>query len=282
MGRRCVAMKNAALARFARYGESRLKRDAKRAVVALAAAACLSGAAHAGKLGDLLSSQGMKDAGAAAMTGLTLTDAQVIELGARSVAQMDEQNAVAAPDDPYARRLAALTKGLARENGLTLNFKVYLVKDVNAFAVPDGSVRVFAGLMDAMPDDAELMSVIGHEIGHVRHGHSKEHYRAAYLSSAARKGVAAMGGAVGKLAASELGAIGEAAVNAKFSRANETQADEYGVDVLRRRKLDPNASVRAMQKLAAQGGSAKTGFLDDHPASAERVKHLRQYIAKKK
>lgn len=257
-----------------------MKHNAKRFVLAMAAVACLAGNAHAGKLRDLFGRQGMKDAGAAAMSGLSLTDAQVIDLGARSVAQMDQDNPVAGPDDAHARRLAALSKGMEREAGLTLNFKVYLVNDVNAFAVPDGSVRVFSGLMDAMPDDAELMSVIGHEIGHVKYGHSKEHYRAAYLSSAARKGVAAVGGTIGKLASSDLGAIGEAAVNAKFSRANETQADEYGVDFLRRHGFDPNASVRAMQKLAAQGGNARTGFLDDHPSSPERAKHLQQYIAK--
>ena len=258
------------------------KRSNSTLALALAGATCLAGSAHAGKFSDLLGSQGLKDAGITAMTGLTLTDAQVVELGAKSVAQMDRDNPVADAGNAYAKRLARLSKGMEREDGLQLNFKVYLVKDVNAFAVPDGSVRVFAGLMDLMPDDAELMSVIGHEIGHVKYGHSKEHYRAAYLSSAARKGVAAMGGAVGKLAASDIGAIGEAAVNAKFSRANETQADEYGVDFLRRHRMDPNASVRGMQKLASQDGKAKASFLDDHPASQERVSHLQKYIAKKR
>jgi len=261
---------------------SKKRLNTKRLALAMAGALCLAGSAQAGKLADLLNSASMKDAGSTAITGLTLTDAQVMDLGAKSVAQMDKENPVADANDAYAKRLAKLSQGMEREDGMQLNFKVYLVKDVNAFAVPDGSVRVFAGLMDLMPDDAELMSVIGHEIGHVKYGHSKEHYRAAYLSSAARKGVAAMGGAVGKLAASDIGAIGEAAVNAKFSRANETQADEYGVDFLRRHNMDPNASVRGMQKLASQDGKAKTSFLDDHPASQERVTHLQKYIAKKK
>ncbi|QGW64670.1 M48 family metalloprotease [Lysobacter soli] len=259
-----------------------MTRDMKRFVLTMAGAMCLAGSAHAGKLSDLLGSQGLKDAGNTAITGLALTDAQVVELGAKSVAQMDQENPVAPADNANAKRLAKLAQNMTREDGLTLNFKVYLVKDVNAFAVPDGSVRVFAGLMDLMPDDAELMSVIGHEIGHVKYGHSKEHYRAAYLSSAARKGVAAIGGTVGKLAASDIGAIGEAAVNANFSRANETQADEYGVDFLRRHGMDPNASVRGMQKLASQDGKAKTSFLDDHPASQERVAHLQKYIARKR
>ncbi len=254
----------------------------KRTISLFAAGVFCLGSAHAGKFGDLLNNANLQDAASQATAALTLTDAQVVQLGAQSVRQMDQDNPVAPAGDAYARRLARLTKGMQREDGLSLDFKVYLVKDVNAFAVPDGSVRVFAGLMDLMPDDAQLMSVIGHEVGHVRRGHSKEHYRAAYLASAARKGASALGGTVGQLAASDLGAIGEAAINAKFSRANETQADEYGVDFLRRHGMDPNAAVAAMQKLASQGGHAKTGFLDDHPSSPDRVKHLQQYIAKKK
>ncbi|GAA5075899.1 M48 family metallopeptidase [Lysobacter panacisoli] len=254
---------------------------AKPRIVALACTLCLIGTAHAGKLSDLLNNQNLQKAGVQAVQGLTISDAQVAQLGAESVAKMDQENPVAPASSPYAKRLAKLTQGMQNEDGMALNFKVYLVKDINAFAAPDGSVRVFAGLMDAM-GDAELMSVIGHEIGHVKHGHSKEHYRAAYLASAARTGASAMGGTVGSLAASDIGAIGEAALNAKFSRANETQADEYGVDFLRRHKLDPQGSVRAMQVLSAKGGSGKTGFFDDHPSSPERVKHLQQYIAKKK
>lgn len=250
-------------------------------IVALACALGLAGTAHAGKLADLLGNQNLQKAGTQALQGLTITDVQVAQLGADSVAKMDQENPVAPADNAYAKRLARLTQGMQREDGLALNFKVYLVKDVNAFAAPDGSVRVFAGLMDAM-GDAELMSVVGHEIGHVRYGHSKDHYRAAYLASAARSGATAVGGTLGSLAASDVGAIGEAALNAKFSRANETQADEYGVDFLRRHKFDPQGAVRAMQVLSAKGGSSKTGFFDDHPSSPERVKHLQQYIARKK
>ena len=49
---------------------------------------------------------------------------------------------------------------------MKLNYKVYEVVDINAFACGDGSIRVFSALMDLMDDD-ELMAVIGHEIGHV-------------------------------------------------------------------------------------------------------------------
>lgn len=58
-------------------------------------------------------------------------------------------------------------------DGLKLNFGVYEVVDVNAFACGDGSVRICAGLMDVMTDE-EVMAVVGHEIGHVVHTDSKD------------------------------------------------------------------------------------------------------------
>ena len=88
-----------------------------------------------------------------------------------------------------------------------------------------------------------------------------------------------MGGNVGALADSQLAALGEAALQAKFSRSNETEADKYGVDFLMRHKLDPNGAVEAMKKL---GGAQRTGLLDSHPASAQRAEALRKYIAGKK
>ncbi|WP_342315214.1 M48 family metalloprotease [Lysobacter sp. FW306-1B-D06B] len=251
----------------------------KRLISLFAACTLCIGVAHAGKLGALLGNDKMLEAGGDAVKGLTMSSAEVSQLSAQSVVQMDKDNTVAPASSQYAKRLARLTKGMEHEDGLDLNFKVYMVKDVNAFATPDGSVRVFAGLMDLMPNDNELMAVIGHEIGHVRKGHSLERFKTTYLTSAARKGAAAAGGNVGALASSQLGALGEAVVKAKFSRGNETEADKYGVDFLLRHNLDPNGAVEAMKKL---GGAQKTGLLDSHPASAQRAEALQKYIAGKK
>ena len=66
----------------------------------------------------------------------------------------------------------ALPEGITEVGGIQLNFKVYDVIDVNAFACGDGSVRVFSSLMDIMTDD-ELMAIIGHEIGHIVHHDSR-------------------------------------------------------------------------------------------------------------
>ncbi len=106
------------------------------------------------------------------MQAFTLTDAQMAAYVKESVDWMDKNNPVLPEDDPYTQRLRKLTEGITDADGIPLNFKVYNVIDVNAFACPDGSVRVFSSLMDIMDDD-ELMGVIGHEIGHVLKHHSK-------------------------------------------------------------------------------------------------------------
>ena len=110
------------------------------------------------------------------MQAFTLTDDQMAAYVKESVDWMDKHNPVLPEDDPYTQRLRKLTAGITDADGIPLNFKVYNVIDINAFACPDGSVRVFSSLMDMMNDD-ELLGVIGHEIGHVLKRHSKNAFK---------------------------------------------------------------------------------------------------------
>ena len=76
----------------------------------------------------------------------TLTDEQMAEYVKEYIDWMDEHNQVCADDNPYTIRLKKLTEGLNDADGIPLNFKVYYVVDVNAFACADGSIRVFSSL----------------------------------------------------------------------------------------------------------------------------------------
>src|SRR5262249_20777445 len=146
-----------------------------------------------------------------------------------------------------------LTAGLSNEDGIALNFKVYEVRDVNAFAMANGCVRVFAGLMDIATDD-ELRSVIGHEVGHAKLGHTKAKMKTMLLTRAARQGAAAGGGSVGRLAASDIGGFAEGVINAQFSQKEESEADVYGYHFMVKHKYDPHAMVTLLKKLPAGGG----------------------------
>lgn len=203
---------------------------------------------------------------------LTLSDDEVIASAAKACEYMDTQNTVAADSDPYAQRLANLTAGLENEDGLSLNFKVYQVDELNAFAMANGCVRVYTGLMDEFTDD-ELRGVIGHEIGHVKLGHSKDQMKKALLSGAGRDLIAAEGGTVGSLASSQLGDIAETVLQAQFSRSDESDADEYGYEFMVRNGFAPEALATGLEKLPGEGG-----LTSSHPGSAQRAARIREMM----
>jgi putative metalloprotease len=176
----------------------------------------------------------------------------------------------------YVRRLQRITRNIHHYDGLNLNFKVYLAKDINAFAMADGTVRIYSGLLDAMPDD-QVLAVIGHEIGHVKLKHSYRQMREKMLTSTAFQAVIAVGGTVGKLTSSELGAIAYQAVTARYSQKDELESDVYSVNMLRTLGKDPAAMLRSIETLEQHYGSGG-GLLNSHPSNSKRKSELRKIL----
>jgi putative metalloprotease len=71
----------------------------------------------------------------------TLTDQQVRDYASQMAKYADKQAVIAPAGNPYATRLTTLTSGLTEDAGLKLNYKVYMVKQVKAFAMADGTCR---------------------------------------------------------------------------------------------------------------------------------------------
>lgn len=222
---------------------------------------------------------------AKAAKAFTLTDAQMTEYVKESVAQMDKENKTLDSSSPYTQRLTKLTAGITSADGIPLNFKVYQTSDVNAFACPDGSVRVYTGLMDLM-DDNELLGVIGHEIGHVLKHHSKNALKNQLMTSAVFDGIGATGGKLAALTDSQLGAIGQSLIGAKYSRKQENEADDCGYDFLVSKGKNPYGMVKAFEKLQAleqkSGGSNSylTKMFSSHPDTNARIKHMTERCKK--
>ena len=216
----------------------------------------------------------------------TLTDEQMAGYVKEYIDWMDKNNPVCPADNPYAIRLAKLTEGLTDVEGMPLNFKVYDVIDVNAFACADGSIRVFSSLMDIMSDE-ELLGVIGHEVGHVAHKDSKKSFRTALLTSALKDGLAANGGKVAQLSESQLGDLGEALINANYSQKQERAADDYGYEFLQRAGKNPWAMALSFQKLKQmqeEAGAKKESKLNQlfstHPDLDSRIKRMEERATK--
>lgn len=203
---------------------------------------------------------------------VTLSDEDIAQMSRESVAWMDEHNPIDTGE--YAERLSRLTGKIREIDGLPLNFKVYYVTDINAFACGDGSIRVFSSLMDIMDDD-ELMAIIGHEIGHVVHHDVKDAMKNAYMASAALNAAGAAGGKIGQLSDSQLGDVVTAFMDARFSQKQEYAADDYGVEFCVRYGFSPYGMSNALQKLVELSNGAKASLVQkmfsSHPDSGKRA-----------
>lgn len=208
------------------------------------------------------------------VTGFTFSDSDAAALSKEAIVKMDKENPIADDKDPYTIRLKKVFGKHANENGLALNFKVYKLKEVNAFATADGSVRVYSGLMDIM-DDNELLAVIGHEIGHVANHDTRDAIKAAYKKEALLDVVASQSDKVAKVTDSQLGKIGNAMIDSKHSRKQESEADTYSYDFMKRHGYNVNAVESAFNILAKLSEGKEASFfekmLSSHPDSKERA-----------
>ncbi|MBC8153701.1 MAG: M48 family metallopeptidase [Bacteroidetes bacterium] len=238
-------------------------------------AGLLSAPAVQAQLGGIKLNSRLDQATKDAVGMATLSDAQIQGYAKQSVTWMDEHNAVAGPNDPYTIRLTKVFGKHVAEDDLKLNFKVYKVTDVNAFACADGSVRVFSALMDMMTDD-ELLGIIGHEIGHVKNSDTKDAMKSALKRSAIKNLAASQSSTVNQLARSELGALGENIINASYSRKQESEADEYSYNFMKKHGYNVIGLATAFEKLDKLSEGAKKGTVDklmsSHPDSAKRAK----------
>ena len=198
------------------------------------------------------------------------------------------------PQAAYAVRVGqniALQSGLSNARS---DFTVTLLNSPvnNAFAIPGGYVYVTRQLMALMNDEAELAGVLGHEVGHVAAQHSKKRQSAATRNQILGVLGAVLGGAIGD-SGGVLGGLGGLLQNNAmqvaqfatlgFSRSQELQADQLGVQYLRSAGYDPLALSTMLASLANQtnldarlsGGDARSlpAWASTHPDPASRVRN---------
>ena len=108
--------------------------------------------------------------GMMAVKAATLSDAEVRQVADQACAESDQQNRIAPANSKYGQRLDKIAKALGDQiDGVPVNYKVYLTEEVNAWAMANGCIRVYSGLMELMSDN-EIEGVLGHEMGHVALG----------------------------------------------------------------------------------------------------------------
>lgn len=223
------------------------------------------------------------DAGAKGLKALTFTNADAARLSKESVDWMDKNNKVADKNSPYTKRLNRLFAKHKNQDGLDLNYKVYLVTDINAFAAADGSIRVFSSLMDILTDD-ELLAVIGHEIGHVKNEDTKDAIKSAYTKAALMDAASSASNTVAKLNDSQVGAMANAFLESSHSRKQENQADDYSYDFMKSNGYNVVGAYTAFKKLELLAeGTKQNGFqkmFNSHPDSGKRAEAIKKKAIK--
>lgn len=164
------------------------------------------------------------------------------------------------------QRLAAAS---SRPN-LPYTFQVVEDRSVNAFATMGGFVYINTGLIARAENEAELASVIAHEISHISERHAVNQMRNVALS----QGLMSAAG-INRNTMVQLGV--QLAFNLPYSREAESDADRLGLKTLQEAGYAPIAMVNFMKKLARQGQSTPE-FLSTHPDSAQRVAAISREI----
>jgi predicted Zn-dependent protease len=201
-----------------------------------------------------------------------LSDRQEIALGEQMNRQI-LQSDFRLLDDPaiskYVNEVGQRLVPYSSRPNIPYHFQVVRDKQINAFATMGGYVYVTSGLLAAADNEAQLASVIGHEMGHI----AARHVVALMKQQALESGLASAAG-LDRNAAVNIGV--QLALNLPGSRRNEFEADRMGLFTFTKEGYDPRAMPAFMKKLV--NSSSVPAFLSNHPATPDRIRVLNQLI----
>jgi Zn-dependent protease with chaperone function len=190
-------------------------------------------------------------------------------------------------DGPDVERVRRITRKLVPAYLRPEDFRVYVVenKDWNAVAAPNRSIYVFDGLLRDLDDD-EVAIVLGHELCHATHEHSRKQFKKQMLIQLAALGVVA--GAEGidssakRIALQAIALIGASAWTNGYGRTHEDQADRVGLRYTYEAGFDARKGPALWMRFAKKYGEAgklATFFFSDHSQSAARARNLEHELA---
>ena len=186
---------------------------------------------------------------------------------------------VSASTKPSTRpELAATPAFRADATGWRWQFNVQKNKEMNAYCMPGGRIMVYSGLIESLDlTDAELATVLAHEVAHALREHTRERVSRAYGQQLVLSGVAAVTG-VSAEAANIANMVGQVTFQLPFSRDQESEADTIGLELMARAGYDPRAAVTLWKKMGAMETSGTPKFLSTHPAPKDRIQDIEKIL----
>lgn len=178
-------------------------------------------------------------------------------------------------------QFSRMTRELPFGSGYRLEFRKSDRLGANALALPSGIIIVTDRLVEMAKSDDELIGVLAHEMGHVRHRHALRHV---LQNSATGLVVAAITGDITSIT-SLAATLPTLLIDASYSRSFETEADDAAVDYLKRRGIPVKSYAAMLGRLEAEhrktSGDTKTekkkslgDYFSTHPVTEERIKRV--------
>jgi predicted Zn-dependent protease len=210
------------------------------------------------------------------------TVAQDIELGRIAAQEMESQSVVLQNSDvsAYLNTLGnTLTAKTPQSSPFHFEWRVINDRSVNAFGLPGGIVYLNRGAIETSANEAQLASVVAHEIAHVVLRHGSHQLSKVYSLQLPVSSL----GAIGRISVADAltktsGSFGASSILLKNPREAEDQADIMSVQIIYDAGYDPEAAVRLFEALEAQSKLLKTPV--NHPETVKRIMSVKREIAK--
>lgn len=218
------------------------------------------------------------------LTGCSVSQDQEVELGRQNAAEINAHVPIVT-DPAVSDYIQTLGESIARKTSradLDWHFYVVNTRQVNAFALPGGFVYVNRGLIETTDHLDELTGTLGHEIGHVVERHSVKQMEKAQKANAGVAVVCTLTNICQSGLAQAAVQVGGTALFARYSRADELQADSEGVVNVARAGYDPQGIPDLFEVLLKEREYQPTkveGWFADHPLEETRINRAKQLIA---
>ncbi|MBN2433075.1 MAG: M48 family metalloprotease [Acidobacteria bacterium] len=212
-----------------------------------------------------------------------ISEQQEISMGRQYDQQVQAQLGLYNDDtwQQYIQQVGGALAARTERPELSWQFRVIDDPTVNAFALPGGYIYVTRGILAGFNSEAELASVLGHEIGHVTARHSVEQISRAQLTQLGLVAGAILSEDFRRYAG--LAQMGLQVLFLKFSRDDERQADDLGLRYMARGGYDPSAMPNVFDLLERQsalgGGQRLPEWQSTHPSPANRSQRIREQLA---
>lgn len=221
---------------------------------------------------------------------VSITPAQEIRLGLQAAPEMAAKMGGELPSsDPRAEEVQKIGKEIvshtkAHQGPWRFQFHVLAdSKTINAFALPGGQVFITLGLLNKLQTEAQLAGVLAHEIGHVIQRHSAQQMAKGELGQ-----ILIMATGVGASdpsnpnrgqTAAAIASVVNQITQLKYSRTDELEADQWGLDLMSEAGYNPKAMLEVMHILqTAVPGGHQPEMLLTHPYPEKRIEHIKAYL----